>query len=159
MTQKQRAATLTLEKFLPYSLVTIAERVSRAFSEIYSEQFDISIPEWRVIAWLGQKTELTARDICQLTMMDKARVSRAVKTLHEKGHISQQRDSRDSRLRYLRLTRKGQALYQRIVPLALEWEGGLRESISAEEYRQLMAILGKLDAGLDRLGGAGRRNL
>ena len=152
MTQKQRVDTLTLKNFLPYTLVTIAERVSRAFAEIYSEQFDISIPEWRIIAWLGEREALTARDICRFTMMDKARVSRAVKTLHEKGLISQQRDRRDSRLRFLRLTRKGDALYRRIVPLALEWESRLRESISAEEQRRLMTILGKLDAGLDQLG-------
>src|SRR5580692_8994592 len=43
-----------LEDFLPYRLSVASSSVSRLFARHYSAAFDLSIPEWRVIAVIGR---------------------------------------------------------------------------------------------------------
>src|SRR3546814_9508084 len=69
---------LTLERFLPYRLSVITNRISGALSRHYAARFGISIPEWRVIANLGRYPGLSANQVAERSAMDKVTVSRAV---------------------------------------------------------------------------------
>lgn len=144
------SAELDLEGFLPYRLSNLAERISQALSSIYAEQFDLTIAQWRIVAWLQQEHTLTAKRICQLTAMDKARVSRAVGQLLERELIERRRDSGDQRTLWLSLAPAGHALLVELVPRALDWESQLVETLSNEEYRDLFRLLAKIDNGLAR---------
>ncbi|WP_324617453.1 MarR family winged helix-turn-helix transcriptional regulator [Microvirga alba] len=72
---------LELEKFLPYRLNRIASVVSRGFRAVYGRHHDLTIPEWRVLATLGQFEEMSAREIGLHSSMHKTKVSRAVRAL------------------------------------------------------------------------------
>ena len=61
---------LILERFLPYRLSVVTNRISGALSRHYAERFDISIPEWRVVANLGRHPGLTANDVVERAAMD-----------------------------------------------------------------------------------------
>nr|WP_163502941.1 MarR family winged helix-turn-helix transcriptional regulator [Halomonas socia] len=142
---------LQLEQFLPYRLAHLAERISQSLAQIYAREFELSIAEWRILAWLHQRRSLTASQICDFTDMDKARVSRAVKSLGERELLARQRTRRDQRSMRLSLTEAGRVLMAEAIPLALEWEGGLVDGLSGAEYRDLFRLLNKLDARLDQL--------
>ena len=60
-TDKQ--TTLDLKQFLPYSLTNIAMQMSAQFSELYQQQFDLTVPQWRIIANLAQYGERTAKEL------------------------------------------------------------------------------------------------
>jgi DNA-binding MarR family transcriptional regulator len=117
---------LKLGSFLPYVLNNLAERVSAGLSGIYADEYQLSIPEWRVIANLAEHHVLNARQIVEFTTMEKSKVSRAVNSLSERGLVSQQRATADSRAKDLALTASGKALYRGIVPKVLAWERDLR---------------------------------
>ena len=72
-------AKLQLEQFLPYRLNRIASAVSQDFRSIYGPNHDLTIPEWRVLATLGQFEELSAKEIGRHSSMHKTKVSRAVR--------------------------------------------------------------------------------
>src|SRR5215470_16697842 len=72
---------LDLDRFVPYRLSVLTNRVSSAIARHYSDRFDLSIPEWRVMAVLGQTPGLSAREVAARTAMDKVQVSRAVASL------------------------------------------------------------------------------
>lgn len=146
-------AELDLEGFLPYRLSNLAERISQALSSIYAEQFDLTIAQWRIVAWLQQERTLTAKRICQLTAMDKARVSRAVSQLLERELIERHRDPTDQRTLWLSLAPAGLNLLDELIPRALDWEAQLVETLSAAEYRDLFRLLAKVDHGLARCVG------
>jgi len=135
---------LRLGSFLPYVLNNLAERVSAGLSGIYADEFQLSIPEWRVLANLAEHGTLNARQIVQFTTMEKSKVSRAVASLGERGLVSQQRAEGDSRAKDLALTAAGKALYHKIVPRVLAWERDLLQEMSPAEYRDLMYFLDKL---------------
>ncbi len=137
--------SLKLATFLPYRCVNLAERVSQALSRIYVRQFGIDIPQWRILATLAEHRSLLARDIGRITHMDKVRVSRAVKALQGRELLSREVSPQDSRAAILTLTPEGRDLYQRIAPLAREWEQRLLEPLSQEEREMLFEVFGKLD--------------
>jgi len=56
-----------------------------------------------------------------------------------------------SRARDLTLTDEGLALYRSIVPRLLDWERELLTEMTSGEYRDLIYLLGKLDARLKSL--------
>ena len=142
---------LKLQTFLPYVLNNLAERVSAGLSGIYVDEYQLSIPEWRVVANLAEHRTLNARQIVAFTTMEKSKVSRAVSSLSERGLITQRRAEGDNRAKDLTLTDEGLALYRSIVPRVLDWERELLAEMSPGEYRDLMHLLQKLGNRLQLL--------
>ncbi len=139
-----QADLLVLEDFLPYRLSILSNRVSRAIAKRYAKAFNLTIPEWRIIAVLGRRTGLTAKDIAEATEMDKVAVSRAVARLMAAGRVSAQPDAEDARRQLLTLTREGQSVHARIAPIALSSERRLLAALSARERETLDALLDRL---------------
>ncbi|HMA51727.1 MAG TPA: MarR family winged helix-turn-helix transcriptional regulator [Magnetospirillaceae bacterium] len=135
---------LDLEHFLPYRLSVLANRVSRGFGRLYEERFDLKLPEWRVMAVLGRQPGITAREVVELTAMDKVAISRAVARLIEMGRVSAETDSADGRRQRLSLSEAGLDIYRQIIPLARRIENALVAGIEASD----LAVLDKLLAHL-----------
>ena len=139
-------AELHLERFLPYRLSVLSNRVSQDISDLYSERFNLSITEWRVMAVLGQQSPLSANSVAERTAMDKVAVSRAVSGLLHKGFLNRATDTGDRRRSSLQLSINGYAVFDEIVPLALKLEQKIMASLAPAEQRQLLAILDRLEA-------------
>jgi DNA-binding MarR family transcriptional regulator len=137
---------LELERFLPYRLNVVAEGVSRALSRLYAERYGIGIPEWRVIATLGQYDQMTAKDVGVHSRMHKTKVSRAVAALEEKGLSSREPNENDMREAFLTLTGRGRRVYQDLAPRALAFERALDAALGAREREHLDGLLRKLEA-------------
>lgn len=142
---------LRLESFLPYRLSVASNRVSDLVAEAYDRLFGLSIPEWRVIAVLGEGEPRTQLAIVRQTVMDKMTVSRAVRPLVERGLIDRAPHGGDRRSRLLALSDAGRALYESVAPAALAMEIALLEGFSAEEIERLDAALRKLESAAARL--------
>jgi DNA-binding MarR family transcriptional regulator len=136
---------IELERFLPYRLNVVAEAVSRSLSRIYAKQYGISVPEWRVIATLGQYTRMTAKEIGAHSRMHKTKVSRAAAQLAARGLLSRQPNDQDKREAYLTLTENGEAVYREIVPHALAFAESIFEGVSGEERALLEELLARLE--------------
>jgi DNA-binding MarR family transcriptional regulator len=141
---------LILERFLPYRLSILSNRVSRAIAARYAKAFDLTIPEWRIIAVLGRRPGLTAKEVAEATEMDKVAVSRAVAKLVVAKRVSADVHDGDGRAQSLTLTPQGEALHARIAPIALSAERRLLASLGARERLQLDALVDRLlDAARD----------
>ncbi|MCG6121104.1 MAG: MarR family winged helix-turn-helix transcriptional regulator [Microvirga sp.] len=143
---RTRAPALALESFLPYRLVALSARTSNALARIYAERFELTIPQWRVIATLGQFPVATARDIAGHGMMHKSTVSRAVSSLLGRGLLRKEPNANDMREEDLRLTDSGRRIYDAIVPEALAFEARLLTALEPQERRLFLAMVEKLDA-------------
>ena len=148
---RQATSSLNLRAFLPYRLSILTNKVSRAFSLLYSARFELSIPEWRVMAVLGQDSGLSADEVCGRTEMDKVTVSRAVSRMLKRGLLEREFSAADRRRSELRLSRSGQTVYARIIPMAHEYETRLVEVLDAQERQMLDQLLKKLDSRAARL--------
>jgi DNA-binding MarR family transcriptional regulator len=142
--QTSPADTLVLERFLPYRLSILSNRVSRAIAARYAKAFDLTIPEWRVIAVLGRTPRLSAKEIAEATEMDKVAVSRAVARLVASRRVAAAVDDADARRQLLRLSAAGEALHTRIAPIALATEQRLLAALSERERAHIDALLDRL---------------
>jgi DNA-binding MarR family transcriptional regulator len=76
--------------------------------------------------------------------MDKVAVSRAVQGLLDSKRVLRAYDKGDRRRSILRLSAAGQAVYQRVAPLALRYEQELLSALSATDQRALDRLLTRL---------------
>jgi DNA-binding MarR family transcriptional regulator len=141
-----RAAKLELERFLPYRLSVLTNRISTAIARVYVRRFGLTVPEWRVMAVLGRFGAMSANAVCERTAMDKVRVSRAVARLAASGHLDRRIDDADRRRALLALTPHGRAVYAEIGPLALAVEARLLAQLGPADRADLARILSKLEA-------------
>jgi DNA-binding MarR family transcriptional regulator len=146
-------ARLTLRNFVPYRMAVLARGVSNSLARRYQRDLGISIPEWRLIAHLAEVGTCSSGEICARTAMDKAKVNRAVLRLVAAGLVLAGTSSKDRRVNVLKLTARGQKVYERVVPMALDHESSLLQPLSETELRQFMRILEKLQTQVDRLWG------
>jgi len=135
---------LALEEFLPYRLVVLAEEVSRSFSQIYAREFGIGIPEWRVVAIIGQCHEVTAKVVGERSTMHKTKVSRAVANLEKNGLVTRTANPQDMRESFLTLTPRGQDMYADLVPKALAFSRMLMDALNPEQQKALEDIIAQL---------------
>jgi DNA-binding MarR family transcriptional regulator len=132
---------LQLEQFLPYRLNRIAAAVSQDFRSVYGPHHDLTIPEWRVLATLGQFEEMSAKAIGRHSAMHKTKVSRAVRALEERRWLRRRQSEEDRREEILTLTAQGERAYRQIVPKALAFERRLLEQLGAEVGPFLKALV------------------
>ncbi len=140
---------LTLAEFLPYQLSITSNAVSDLIARAYRGRFALKIPEWRLMAVLGEVASATQRELVEATAMDKVTVNRASKALEDRGLIGRAPNAADGRSHHLALTATGRELYEQIVPMALSVEA---ELFASEEARALEAMLTKLRARVAELG-------
>ncbi|TCT21619.1 MarR family winged helix-turn-helix transcriptional regulator [Thermomonas haemolytica] len=138
-------AQLVLERFLPYRLSVLSNRLSGAIAREYSQRFDLGVTEWRVMAILGRTPDLSANQVAQRSAMDKVAVSRAVARLLASGRIEREFDENDRRRSVLRLSEAGYAIYDAVVPLALGFEQQVLGELAADERELLFRLLDRLD--------------
>jgi DNA-binding MarR family transcriptional regulator len=137
---------LDLDEFVPYRLSVLTNTVSSAIARHYSDRFGLSIPEWRVIAVLGQSPGLSARQVAQRTAMDKVQVSRAVASLLADRRLVREAHESDGRVAHLSLSSKGRAIYDEVVPLALALEKKFLAVLTQKERDTFDMLLSKLSA-------------
>lgn len=141
----------SLSEFLPYRLSITSNAVSGRISQEYRSRFGLSIPEWRVMAVLGDSGRLTQRDLTRLTLMDKVAVNRACKVLEERDLVVREPNASDGRSHLLELTGAGKEMHSQIMPLALEMERRLFAGFSDEEVETFRALLGRVLAEAEEL--------
>ncbi len=140
----QAEPAFDLQRFFPYRLAILAEQVSETVAQIYTDRFDLGRAEWRVLAALGYRNDMPAKEAGDYAALDKMQVSRAVASLVDRQLATREIDPADRRNHLLRLTPAGRALYLKIIPLALAREAYVLDALTDEEARVLDTALGKL---------------
>jgi DNA-binding MarR family transcriptional regulator len=141
---------LDLFRFVPFRLSRLAAELSAALASEYRERYGLDIPEWRVLATLGFRNDAcSAQYIADCTRTHKSTISRAVTALMERQLVERVENEEDRREFRLRMTRKGDALYEQLIPRLLRKEQAILSCLSAREKKDLAAMLGKIEQSLD----------
>ena len=144
-----KKARLNLNRFLPYRLTTLSNKMSHELTELYSSKFGLSIQEWQILMVLGEHEELLAVEICSLTAMYKVAVSRAVKKLLSKNLLFKNQSEEDNRRFTLSLSNEGKKLYAKVGSIAVNYEAEIIASLSAAEIEAMDQLFTQLDGILE----------
>lgn len=133
-----------LEDFIPYKLAVVANRLSQSIGHLFETQFNLQMPEWRILMALYAYGSLVFAEVVERTSMDKARVSRANRRLIDLGLIGTAGDPKDGRRVILALTPAGEQICADILPEAAAKEAWYLAALDDAEHHQLDVILDKL---------------
>jgi DNA-binding MarR family transcriptional regulator len=129
-----------LTDFLPFQMSVIAGRV---FQRII-QSAGLQVPEWRILMALPAHQPCSSHDLCALTAMDAARVSRAQRRLEDLEMISVARDSDDRRRLVVQLSDKGTEEVVRLRFAAREAESAMLDALDPEDRANLRTAVGAL---------------
>jgi DNA-binding MarR family transcriptional regulator len=139
---------LDLERFLPYRLSVLSNRISDAIARTYRDRFGLGVTEWRVMAVLGRYPGLSAGAVARRTAMDKVAVSRAVGRMLERGLLARDTHGDDRRRSVLALSSAGRRVHDQVVPLALAYERQLLAPLEPAERETLARLLSRLGSAV-----------
>ncbi len=143
---------LILSEFLPYQLSITSNAVSDLIANSYRGRFGLKVPEWRLMAVLGERDSATQRELVAATAMDKVTVNRATKVLEDRDLIGRAPNKHDGRSHHLALTGTGRELYDQIVPLAQAMERQLERALEPGDADRLQLILARLRQVVAEIG-------
>jgi DNA-binding MarR family transcriptional regulator len=152
------AKGLDLDNYVPAFLTFLANKLSSGASAIYRRRFGIGITDWRVMALLAIEPWSPAGRICEVIGLDKAAVSRSVRDMAALGLVETQVQECDQRRQFIALTRKGIAMHDAIVDIALERERLLVGEFSDDERRLLVSFLSRMHARLPIVNAGGSQD-
>ena len=141
----QPTAELRLDDYLPHRLMVASNAVSRLIARAY-ERFGVSIPQWRLIAWLSEAGSCTAGAVAAVGIIEETAVVRTARTLQRRGLVQHEAG-------LLELTAAGHELHGQIAPLVLAYEAALLAGLTPGEVTVLKHLLRKVDAAAARLSG------
>lgn len=156
-TQDDPGSGFVLERFFPYLVRVFYSDVTSALSAVYQRDYGMMPAEWRTMAILGAASSgLQASEIVARSSMDKVVVSRAVKRMEERGHLTRETNSEDGRSYLLQLSEDGRAVYADLAPKLLAVERKMLKGLTEDDIYGFLAIAQRIRDNLAE--GQGPRN-
>lgn len=128
----------------PGKLISNLYRKSQIFWGQFLKEHDITSAEYPILITLNQKDGITQEEIARRLSVDKSGVTRAMKSLLEKGFIERRRDAEDLRCNRICLTEKGHASWGPIQEGMKRWHEITSENIETEEMEVLVRVLSRM---------------
>lgn len=144
MSHKEPDSLLNLERFLPYRLSVLSNKISGIIADTYKDKFAISITEWRIMAVLGKYPGISADEVSVKTQIEKSILSRAINKLLQRNLIEREFDADDRRRSILNLSATGISVYNDIVPVSYDYEERLQACFTPKEQQLFSELVDKL---------------
>ena len=141
--QNHHIAVLDLERYWPYHVTVLADRIARRTSNIV-KQHKLNLSQWRVLAAVAESPGRTSKEVVRITPMDKGIVSRATKALLKLGLIRREASQHDGRISHLHMTPLGDKLYAEIMPKVRAAIQPADQHFNNQERARIIAQLKKM---------------
>ena len=122
----------------------LAKLLDRSLMPWLSEQFDLSVAEWRAMTFLYGSPPETIRELANRMRVDKAEVSRACTELVRRGYVRRGDDPYDARSALFSLTASGRRLHDTILPLRQAFHDEMAAVLTRAERAALFSAVDKL---------------
>lgn len=142
-----------LRGLLSHRVLVLSNTLARAAARFYPRRFGVRLAEWRVIDALHAGRGISANQISQWLLTDKAWVGRSVERLIAAGYVRRRPDPGHGRRLLLTLTAKGERAYAAIAVAARRRHDNVLKVLTAEEREVLERILGRLQARAEQMLG------
>ena len=130
-------ATQTFSRSLPMMLYRALDAVMPRFRRIFNE-FGLTEQQWRVLRVLWEHEEIAFRELSEITLIPAPSLVGVVDRLAMQGLVARRRSDKDRRNVFVQATEKGTDLHRRVRPHVVAAYAELRESIDADEWRNLI---------------------
>ena len=143
-----RRPKLALDDFFPYLINRLGVILVAGFLADALEPNHLSIAMWRVLVALSDQGTRRQVDLGDMTSIDASTLSRMVTRLAKMGLVTRARSETSDREVEIKLTAKGGALLDKLVPLAIRHECGATAGISKTDLATAKGVLRRMHANL-----------
>ncbi len=150
---KLRTPAIDFDRYIPVVVGSFMNKLRNSSTIFFRERFDITILEWRVLSFLAAEGPSSAYQIWNAMALDKAAVSRGLKSLARKRLVIIRTDRGDSRRRMIiELTGEGRALQAATVDIILERHRRLVAGLDEAELDALVRMIKHLETRIPAMG-------
>ena len=135
---------LLVNDFLTTLVVTTGNALRRTVTLQYTDQFGLTMPEWRVLSVLAEARELPFGELVIRSATDKGQLSRTLKTMQERG-LLEMRSEAAKKVTCV-ATDAGLALYRQVMPVARRRQAAFIRQLDPQERRAVYSAMRKLRA-------------
>jgi DNA-binding MarR family transcriptional regulator len=143
---------LNVEDFPSFLIWRLANSIKSNVTGKYLVQFDMTLPEWRVLGLSARYSPCPFGDLVSRTSMDKGQLSRTLRLIEKRGLVRvsaipadrRGERSRNAARMEVSITASGAELVQKIVPVARQSQMLLLSLLEEDEKRVLLRVLRRL---------------
>jgi DNA-binding MarR family transcriptional regulator len=148
----RNGSNLNTEDFLTFRITRVSNALRTGLTKRYLEEFDLSLPEWRLLALVARFSPMRFSELTSRSGMDKGQVSRTLREMAKNG-LTKMKSIRPAGSRsaealaapvMVSITPKGKALYQSVLPVARRRQAEMLATLTESERIMLYSILDKL---------------
>jgi DNA-binding MarR family transcriptional regulator len=150
LTLARTGSNLNVEDFLTFRITRLSNALRTNLTKRYLEEFDLSLPEWRLLALIARFAPMRFSEVTNRSGMDKGQVSRTLRVMEKRG-LTKLRVIRGSRAAealaapvMVSITPKGKTLYKAVLPVARRRQAEMLLTLSENDRVALYATLDKL---------------
>ena len=140
-----------LDHLLLYRMSRLLAVAGSMVIRLCEGRFGITRREWRLIATLASRGELSSSELADHAQLDRARTSKAVGSLVDKALVSRVARAGDRRRVQLALTAQGQSLYDELFPLVTQINAELTDALGDDDAARFDDALRRLHARAERM--------
>src|SRR5262245_39687021 len=118
MTEIDEAGHPGQTDFLPFLLNRVAMKLNADF-ELELESFGLTFTQWRVLAFLHEKDDLSILALSEATSTEASTLSRALAKMEQRGWISRVPDATDRRSMNVHLQRTGREVFKKALAIGM----------------------------------------
>lgn len=144
-----------LNDLLLFRLHRISATASPLVMRMCERDYGITRREWRVLSSLAEADGVQSSELAVRATLDRARTSRAITGLAEKGLLRREPKPSDRREVHLYLTDEGRRVYREVFPRIAAIQHELLSPFSDAERRQLSSLMARLQVSASRLNPGG----
>ena len=148
---KKRLSILNLERYLPYRISILSNRVSGVIAKTYQNKFGLSISEWRIMAVVGEYPSISADEVSVKTQIEKSIISRSLQKLLKRQLVVRTVDTEDRRRQNLTLSKTGEDVYKQIVPVSYDYQDKLLKCLTKKEQEVFEDLVDRLYQHAERI--------
>ncbi len=121
--------------------VSILYRQFQIFINKELKDLEITSGEYIYLIKLYENKELTQEDLAEIYYIDKAAITRSLRSLEDKGYIKRIKNPRDKRYYSIQVTEKALKVKDRIYNALKTWDDLISLDVNAEEFKMISTIL------------------
>lgn len=129
---------------LGLALARTAKVTSAAFDDAMSRAGG-SLSVWLILLALQTNKAASQRELADAVGIQGATLTHHLNGMESGGLLTRRRDPENRRVHIVELTEAGEALFQRLVSVAREFDRRLRSGLAAEEVDAFTDVLGRLE--------------
>ncbi len=144
------------ERVIDTSIAYLVGRTSRAIIKRLTKKFadagfDVSYEQWSILVHLYRKDGQTQQELSNVSVKDKAAITRLLNVLEKKNIVLRVPDRFDKRSKLVYLTHKAKSFRDDLIAMVMEMLVEAEQGISHEEMEQCKSTLNKIFTNFSRL--------